>query len=55
MKRSLVDKLHVECNRMGLKISIGKTQVMGVTKCKGQLRVVVSIVGQTVQQFSSFR
>ena len=53
--QSLVDKLDVECNRMGLKINIGKTEVMGITKSKGQLRVVVNIGGQTVKQASSFR
>ena len=53
--QSLVDKLDVECNRMGLKINIGKTEVMGITKSKGQLRVVVDIGGQTVKQVSSFR
>ena len=28
----LVDKLDVECNRVGLKINIDRTEVMGVTK-----------------------
>ena len=36
--QSLVDKLYVECNRMGLKINSGKTEVMGITKSKGQLK-----------------
>ena len=53
--QSLIDKLDVECSRMGLKISIGKTEVKGITKSKGQLRVVVNIGGQTVKQISSFR
>ena len=53
--QSLVDKLDVECNRMGLKINIGKTEVMGIPKSKGQLRVVVNIGGQTVKKVSSFR
>ena len=53
--QSLVDKLDVECNRMGLKINIGKREVMGITKRKGQLTVVVNIGGQRVKQVSSFR
>ena len=53
--QSLVDKLDVECNRMGLKINISKTEVIGITKNKGQVRVVVNVGGQTVKQGSAFR
>ena len=33
--QSLVDKLDMDCNRMGLKSNIGKTEVMGITRSKG--------------------
>ena len=39
---------------MGLKIESVK-QVMGITKSKGQLRVVVNVEGLTVKHVSSFR
>ena len=53
--QSLLDRLNVECRAMGLKINIGKTEVMGVTKRKEQLRVNVNIDGQAVKQVRSFR
>ena len=46
----LIDKLDVECNRMGLKVNIVKTEVMGLTKSIGQLRVVANIGGQIAKQ-----
>ena len=51
----LVDRLDVECRGVGLRINIGKTEVMGVTKKKDQLRVNVRIGGQAVKQVKSFR
>ena len=51
----LVDRLDVECRGVGLKINIGKTEVMGVTKRKEQLRVNVNVGGQAVKQVRSFR
>uniref|UniRef100_A0A0P4W0B7 Reverse transcriptase domain-containing protein n=1 Tax=Scylla olivacea TaxID=85551 RepID=A0A0P4W0B7_SCYOL len=51
----LVDRLDEECRRVGLKINIGKTDVMGVTKRKEQLRMNVNIDGQAVKQGRSFR
>lgn len=53
--QSLVDRLDVECSTIGLKINIGKTEVMGVTKRTEQLRVRVNINGETVKQANSFR
>ena len=50
MQQRLIDKLEVECNRLELKINIGKTEVMGITTSKGKLRVVVNINGRTVKQ-----
>jgi len=51
----LHDKLDVECNRVGLKINIGKAKVMGVTKRNEQLEVKVAIGNQKIKQVRSFR
>ena len=51
----LVDRLDVECRGVGLKINIGKTEVMGVTKRKEQLRVNVNVGGEAVKQVRTFR
>ena len=51
----LVDRLDEECRGVGLKINIGKTEVMGVTKRKEQLRMNVKVDGQAVKQVRSFR
>ena len=46
--------MNEECRRVGLKINISETEVMGVTKRKEQLRVNVSVDGQAVKQVRSF-
>ena len=51
----LVEKLDVECNRVGLNINIGKTEVMGVTKREEEIKVKVVIGNQTIKQVRSFR
>ena len=51
----LVDRLDVECREIELKINVGKTEVMCVTKRNEQLKVNVSIGGQAVKQLRSFR
>ena len=51
----LVDRLNVECRRVGLKIDIGKTEVMGVTRRKEPLRVNVNVSRQVLKQVRSFR
>ena len=51
----LVDKLDVECNRVGLKINIDKTEMMGVAKRREPLKVKVVIGNQTIKQVRSFR
>lgn len=53
MLQSLVDRLDEECRGRGLKISINKTEVVGVTKRKEQLRVDVNIGGHGVKQVRS--
>ena len=45
----------MECRGVGLRINIGKTEVMGVTKKKDQLKVNIRIGGQAVKQVKSFR
>ena len=42
----LVDQLDEECRGVGLKININKTEVLGVTKRKEQLRINVNEGGQ---------
>ena len=42
----LVDCLDAECRRVCLRINIGKTEVMGVTKRKEPLRVNVNVSRQ---------
>lgn len=51
----LVDRLDVECRGVGLRINIGKTEVMGMTKREERLRVNVNVGGQAVKQVRSFR
>ena len=53
--KRLVEKLDVECNRVGLNINIGKTEVMGVTKREEEIKVKVVIGNQTIKQVRSFR
>lgn len=50
----LMGRLDVECRGIGLRINIGKTEVMGVIKKKEQVRVNVNIGGQAVKQVKSF-
>ena len=51
----LVDSLNEGCERYGLKINIGKTEVMGLTKRPEQLPVSISLRGDTLNQVSSFK
>ena len=51
----LVHKLDVECNRVGLKINIDRTEVIGVTKRREQLKVKVVIENHIIKQVRSFR
>ena len=51
----LVDKLDVEFNRVGLKINIDKTEVMGVTKRKEEMKEKAVRGIQTIKQVRSFK
>ena len=51
----LVDHLNLECRRVGLKINIGKSEVMGVTKTKEPLRVNVIVSRQVLKHVRAFR
>ena len=51
----LVDGLSEGCERYGLKINIGKTEVMGVTKRSEQITVDISVGGGTLKQVRNFR
>ena len=51
----LVDGLNEGCGRYGLKINIGKTEVMGVTKRSEQIPVNISLGGGILKQVRSFR
>ena len=53
--QELIDRLDEEGRAIGLKINIGKTEVMGVTKRTEQLRVEAHVNGEAVRQVSSFR
>ena len=53
--QGLVDNLNEGCNRYGLKINIGKTEVMGLTKRSEELPVNISLRGGTLNQVNSFR
>ena len=47
--------LDAECNRAGLNINMDKTEVIGITKRREQMRVKVVIGSQTMKQARSFR
>ena len=51
--QSLIDRLQEECWRMGLRINIGKTEVMGVTKRRENLPVNVHIEGTILRYLGS--
>ena len=51
----LMDKLMLECNRMGLRINKAKTEVMRVTKCRERLPETISVKGTALKQVESFR
>ena len=53
--QKLVLKINEQCRTMGLKINIGKTEVMGVTKASGRLTVNKRTAGEPLKQISSFR
>ena len=52
--QELIDRLDEEGRAIGLKINIGKTEVMGVTKRTEQLRVEAHVNGEAVRQVSSW-
>jgi hypothetical protein len=53
--QTLVDKLAVECNAVGLRINIGKTETMIVNKKKEEMSVEINIQNQAVKQVRSFK
>ena len=53
--QELIDRLDEEGRAIGLKINIGKTAVMGLTKKTEQLRVEAHVNGEAVRQVSFFR
>ena len=53
--QQLIDGLDTACRRKGLKINISKTESMGITKKKEQLRVAVNLDGNAVKQVEKFQ
>ena len=51
----LVDGLNESCGRYGLKFTIGKTEALGVTKRRDQLRVNIRLRGCLLKQVTSFK
>ena len=51
----LMDKLREECGKFGLRINIGKTEVMGVTKRRERLPVNITLAGVRIKQVETFR
>ena len=51
----LVDGLNEGCGRYGLKVNIGKTEVLGVTKRTDQLPVNIRLGGCVLKQVRSFK
>ena len=52
--QGLVDGLNEGCVRYGLKVNIGKTDVLGVIKRSNQLTVNISLGGNVLQQVRLF-
>ena len=52
---NLTTRLQEECTRMGLKINIGKTEVMGVSKRPEPLQVNIPVEGTMLKQVTSFK
>ena len=50
-----MEGLSIACNRRGLKINLDKTEVMGITKRKEQLRVHINIDGKGIKQVNKFQ
>ena len=53
--QELVSNLDEKCRRIGLKVNIGKTRVMGVTKASGRLPANIRIYDEALKQVSKFR
>ena len=53
--QALMDKLKEECRKLGLRINIGKTEVMGVTKRRERLPVNITLAGESLKQVETFR
>ena len=45
----------LECSRTGLRTNKGKTEVMGVTKCRERLPVKINMGGTSLKQVKSFK
>ena len=53
--QTLMNKLQERCRKFGLRINIGKTEVMVVTKRRERLPVNVTLAGETINQVATFR
>ena len=53
--QTLMDKLILECSRVGLRINKGKTEVMGITKRRDRLPVTINVEGSALKQVETFR
>ena len=53
--QALMDKLKEECRKLGLRINIGKTEVMGVTKRRERLPVNITLAGESLKQVATFK
>ena len=53
--QTLMNKLQERCRKFGLRINIGKTEVMGVNKRREKLPVNVTLAGETINQVATFR
>ena len=49
-----MDKLKEECRKIGLRINIGKTEVICVTKRRERLPVSIILAGKSLKQWVMF-
>ena len=52
--QTLINKLQEECRKFGLRINIGKREVMGVTQRRKRLPVNITLADETINKVSTF-
>ena len=53
--QTLIDKLKEECRKLGLRINISKTEMLGVTKRRERLLVNVTRAGKSLKQVANLK